>query len=48
MKAIDSLKSLEDEVVQAHGNESIRRHPGNDLRVYLLDLRKVFNIEKYF
>lgn len=41
MKAIDSLKRLEDEIVRACGNdESVRRHPGTDLRVYLLNLRK--------
>jgi len=41
MKAIDLLKDLEDELVRACGNdESMRRHPGQDLRIYLLDLRK--------
>lgn len=41
MKAVDLLKELEDEIVNACGNdESIRRLPGQDVRVYLLNLRK--------
>ena len=41
MKAIDALKTLEDDIVRAcGGDESVRRPPGSDLRVYLLNLRK--------
>jgi len=41
MKAIDLLKSLEDDIVRACGNdETMRRHPCHDLRIYLLNLRK--------
>ena len=41
MKAIDALKTLEDDIVRAcGGDESVRRAPGADLRVYLLNLRK--------
>ncbi|KAH9392643.1 hypothetical protein TYRP_005728 [Tyrophagus putrescentiae] len=41
MKAIDALKTLEDDIVRAcGGDESVRRPPGADLRVYLLNLRK--------
>lgn len=42
MKAIDALKTLEDDIVRASGgDETVRRAPGSDLRVYLLNLRKV-------
>lgn len=41
MKAIDALKTLEDDIVRAAGgDETLRRAPGADLRVYLLNLRK--------
>lgn len=41
MKAVDSLKTLEDELVRAFGQDrTCRRLPGQDIRAYLQGLRK--------
>lgn len=39
MKVVDSLKDLEDSIVEACGGGH-RRLPGQDIRVYLLNLRQ--------